>query len=365
MDVHYAPGSGVLVARGDRWLLLEAGSAGVPQGLLEQLWRDLEHPGGLAAAAATVRAHAPGAAVAALSADSGERLVEGAASVERQDDTWVLRVGSGSRAEPTLPLLGGVVAAEAAVVPCVAPATATGSHALIDGIPPEILAASSTAPAGDATTPPGVPEHHTVRRAPLGPETDAVQVTGPAAGDTDHDRHTRLRAAGPVAPAGSEHLQQATSDTVLAARCEQGHLTDSLGPVCRSCGRPVPPQEPVRVLRPPLGVLDLPDGGRVLLDRPVVLGRSPHPTGAGDWPHLVRLPHEATHLSRMHLRVDLDGWHVLAVDLGSRGGSTIALPGRDPERIRPGEPHLLEHGAVVDLAESYRITYLTTWEADE
>ena len=114
------------------------------------------------------------------------------------------------------------------------------------------------------------------------------------------------------------------------------------------------------MLRPPLGVLRLHDKTEVLLDRPVVLGRRPTPSGPGDWPHLVNLPVDSTYLSRNHLRIELDGWHVLARDLGSRGGTTLFAPGRDPERIRAHEPHLLEHGTVVDLAGAYQVTLLIT-----
>jgi pSer/pThr/pTyr-binding forkhead associated (FHA) protein len=110
-------------------------------------------------------------------------------------------------------------------------------------------------------------------------------------------------------------------------------------------------------------VLRLADDTEVLLDRPVVLGRRPTPSGPGDWPHLVNLSGDSTYLSRNHLRIDLDGWHVLARDLGSRGGTTLFAPGRDPERIRAHEPHLLEPGTVVDLAGAYQVTLLTTTPA--
>jgi hypothetical protein len=51
---------------------------------------------------------------------------------------------------------------------------------------------------------------------------------------------------------------------------------------------------------------------------------------------------------------------VVARDLGSRGGTTLFAPGRDPEKVRGHEPHLLEHGTVVDLAGVYQVTFLTT-----
>jgi hypothetical protein len=240
------------------------------------------------------------------------------------------------------------------------PPVATGP--VIDGIPADILgsrgpdgppayAAPPAAAADVASTP---PETGTVRRAP---------ATAP---DGDHDHQTVMRASpetsGSAVPGPSGHLQQATADTVLAVRCPAGHLTDPLALTCRACGAEVPHQEPGRVLRPQLGVLRLPDGELVPLDRPVVLGRRPAPTGPGDWPHLVRLPHDSTYLSRLHARVDLDGWHVMARDLGSRGGTTVHVPGRDPEMIRAHEPYLLEHGTVLDLAGAYHLTYLVTTE---
>ena len=86
----------------------------------------------------------------------------------------------------------------------------------------------------------------------------------------------------------------------------------------------------------------------------------PGAEGPGDWPHLVPLPHDSTYLSRLHVRIDLDGWHVLARDLGSRGGTTLFAPGRDPEKIRGHEPHLLESGTTLDLAGAYQVTYLST-----
>ena len=241
--------------------------------------------------------------------------------------------------------------------------TAAGGG-LIDGIPPEILAptgppaappAASFAASSAATPPPvttaapqgDVPHERTVRRASV---------------DTDHDGRTTYRPEEAVASRQpSTHLQQSTHETVLAAHCPAGHLTEAFTPTCRVCGAPVPPQQPQRLPRPRLGVLHLPDGETVPLDRGVVLGRLPAPTpGRSDWPHLVRLPDDATFVSRSHLSVELDGWLVVATDLGSRGGTTLRVPGRAPERIRAHEPYVWEPGQVLDLADSYEIVYEVT-----
>ena len=360
MEVRYAAGDGVLVARRDRWLLLGTSQGRSLTSLLDQLWDDLGQPAARSLALATVARHLPGTPVAWLDGASGDHVAEGGATATRHGDRWELAVG-----EPGPPasyrLVEGVVAARAVEVTGSMPLTTDGAAApaapgsVIDGIPAEILAAARTTPppsyadAAPASDP--EPEgSHTVRR----------QV---AATDTDHDHHTVTRGAVASEPAGG-HLEQTTSDTVLAVRCERGHLTDPVAAGCRACGAVVPAQEPQRVLRPQLGVLRLPDGELVPLDRPVVLGRQPAPSGPGDWPHLVTLPTDSTYLSRRHARIDLDGWHVLVRDLASRGGTTVFVPGRDPEKIRANEPYLLEHGTVLDLAGAFQVTYLATTEED-
>lgn len=112
--------------------------------------------------------------------------------------------------------------------------------------------------------------------------------------------------------------------------------------------------------RPALGGLRLPTGEVVPLDRGVVLGRKPAPLEAsGDWPHLVHLPSSHSYVSRLHLRIELEGWDVVARDLDSRGGTTIAFPGRDPVRMTPGDAYVLEPGTVLDLADVYAVRYET------
>ncbi len=338
MEVRYQPGDGVLVARGDRWLLLGTPPGTAPAGLLDQLWDDLAQPSARSLAEATVARSLPGIALAWLDGATGDHLAVPGATSTRHGDRWELRVG-GSSGPATLRVVEGVVAAGAvevigSVPVCPVPDTSRG--AVIDGIPPAILA--STGPA-----------------VPLVPATPSATVRRDATADPDHDQHTVARAADPR----GGHLEQHTSDTVLAVTCPRGHLTDPLAPACRGCGAAVPDQEPQRVLRPPLGVLRLPDGGLVPLDRPVVMGRRPAAAGPGDRPHLVRLPQDSTYLSRAHARIDLDGWHVTVRDLGSRGGTTLFSPGRDPEKIRAHEPHLLEDGTVVDLAGVWQVGFST------
>ena len=112
--------------------------------------------------------------------------------------------------------------------------------------------------------------------------------------------------------------------------------------------------------RPLLGGLRLPTGEVVPLDRGVILGRKPAPAeGSTDWPHLVHLPSDHSFVSRRHLQIELDGWDVVARDLESRGGTTIAPPGRDPQGMRPGEAYVLEPGTVLDMAHVYAVRFET------
>ena len=55
----------------------------------------------------------------------------------------------------------------------------------------------------------------------------------------------------------------------------------------------------------------------------------------------------------------LDGWDVVARDLDSRGGTTVAPPGREPQRMRPREAYVLEAGTVLDLAQVYAVRFET------
>ena len=100
-------------------------------------------------------------------------------------------------------------------------------------------------------------------------------------------------------------------------------------------------------------------GDVITLDRGVVMGRNPRADFAGadgeERPHVVKLPSADGDISRTHLRVTLDGWHVLVTDLNSTNGTLVTLPGRDPQQLRPGEPMPIQPGTVVTLADGHRL----------
>ena len=140
--------------------------------------------------------------------------------------------------------------------------------------------------------------------------------------------------------------------TVHALLCPSSHANPPSNSSCRICGATLPPQNPVVVPRPVLGVLRLFTGDVITLDRGVVMGRNPTTEFEGnERPHVVKLPGGEGEISRTHLKITLDGWHVLVTDLKSTNGTLVGLPGRAAERLRPNEPLPIQPGTVVTLAD--------------
>jgi hypothetical protein len=210
-----------------------------------------------------------------------------------------------------------------------------------------------------------------VRPGPVGGLIDAVEwgpglgaAPDPSAGGVD-DEFTVKRAEVP-APAEAEPVAPAVAPPDLigpmvpALICPAGHVNSPSEADCRRCGATLP-NDAVVAPRPVLGVLRLSTGAVVTLDRGVVMGRSPRTDFAGaageQRPHVVTLPSADGDISRTHLRVTLNGWHVLVTDLNSTNGTLVALPGRDPEQLRPGEPVPIKPGTVVTLADGIDFRY--------
>lgn len=208
--------------------------------------------------------------------------------------------------------------------------------------PPAAPAAPAPSPAPLLPAPPVTPAVDASRGSSDDPDTG---------GDSDATVDRSALLAGRAAVSGP---------TVLAVLCPAGHSSPPHSGVCRLCGREVPPQQPFQTARPPLGLLRLASGDVVQLDRGVLLGRSPKVNaelGAADRPHLVRVASAQNDISRNHVEIVLEGWHVLIRDLGSTNGTTVALPGQHPVRLRPSDQQVIEPGTVITLADEVSLTY--------
>lgn len=186
----------------------------------------------------------------------------------------------------------------------------------------------------------------------------------PVADDREELDHTMSRAAADAlarqVAAGSDPAPP--GPTVHAVHCGAGHANPPQADVCRVCGSPVAPQAPVTVPRPVLGHLRFSTGDVIPLDRNVLIGRQP---GAerlvdGSRPHVVKVPSPEKDISRNHLEIRLDDWHVLATDLNSTNGTILTRPGRPPERLRPDEATMIEPGTRVSLADDVSFAFEAT-----
>ncbi len=392
VEARYTSGAGVLLGSGPHWVLLTDPS---DEQVVQEIWDVLAMtaPSGstvvervLAVVEKAFDGDPPALAMVDFTSGASTTLSRGAGHVRLAGPGRVLSLDGGVDPDALTPsrrLVGGVVGADrvelkplsARIAPppgLEEPAPTPSSAAMIDGIPAAILAAKG--PDGppprtrvrrpvedtgslidtsepDPTLAHRIEEgtHTTIRPAPA-PREALRSETGSRVLD-DHDGSTTSRPA---------HLAHTTTPTVLAVSCPLGHLTPTIAPQCRVCHQRVAPQEPRRVDRPSLGGLRLPTGEVVPLDRGVILGRKPAPSpGSSDWPHLVHLPADHSFVSRRHLQIELDGWDVVARDLDSRGGTTLAVPGRDPQRMRPGDAYVLEPGTVLDLAQVYAVRFET------
>lgn len=149
---------------------------------------------------------------------------------------------------------------------------------------------------------------------------------------------------------------------IHAVRCPDGHLNAPHAGRCRSCSAPVTEQAPITVPRPALGILRLSTGDEIVLDRPVLMGRSPSVDRmiSGERPHVVKLPSPGQDISRNHVEVRVDGWHVFVTDLNSTNGTVVERPNAEPERLRPANAVMIEPGTTVNLADEVSFTFIAT-----
>jgi len=222
------------------------------------------------------------------------------------------------------------------------------------GHPAPAVPPTQPIPTGDAShglphDTPKLEQHHTPRLAAVPEDLDEVDEA-----EQTVDRSALLEAR------HAAQLANPTGPSVLAVLCASGHPTPPHGDACRVCGASIPPQEPFTMPRPPLGVLRLSTGDVVTLDRSVLLGRSPKlgdGVAATDRPHVVKVPSPERDVSRNHVEVLLEGWHVLVRDLGTTNGTTMALPGEAPVRLRANDQQVLEPGSVVSMADEVSFTF--------
>ncbi len=189
--------------------------------------------------------------------------------------------------------------------------------------------------------------------------------------EIDHDGHTimssaladlRSGAAAPAPEPSAPAPAPGAGPQVLANLCTHGHANPPSRGECRTCGAPLEGEADLAP-RPVLGRVRVAGGPVVDLDRPLVVGRRPRTprSTAGEMPRLVTVTSPNQDVSRSHVEVRLEGWHVLVTDLATTNGTVLHRDGQSPQRLHPGEPTLVVDGDVVDLGDGATLTFEEIW----
>lgn len=143
-------------------------------------------------------------------------------------------------------------------------------------------------------------------------------------------------------------------------RCAVGHLNPPTETSCVTCDAPISSDAPIETgPRPALGVLRFDDGRSIVIDGPMLIGRTP-PAGqvvGAELAAAISVPDSERRVSKVHLELRIDGWEVAVVDRESRNHTWVTLPDRAPIMLRPLQPMPIVQGTVVDLGHSVTFTY--------
>ena len=217
-------------------------------------------------------------------------------------------------------------------------------------------AAPRSAPGGPAAVDTGVIDWvpGAGRIAPEIARADARRAAPPPRREPVSPPTGRLLHQSPTAPVRTRQSGRAVVLTGLV--CRNGHANSAERSRCRACEAPL--DGPARrVARPPLGAIELSTGEHFVLDRSAIVGRRPRASRADgrQAPQLIRVPSPQQDVSRSHLELRLEGWHVVAIDLGSTNGTTLQREGADLLRLRPQDGIVLHDGDRLDLGDDVRL----------
>jgi hypothetical protein len=139
-----------------------------------------------------------------------------------------------------------------------------------------------------------------------------------------------------------------------AVLCPRSHANPPESEHCRVCGDDLSGAERQWVDRPSIGRLRF-DGppGVVPVTGPMVIGRAPRVDRvSGDAvPTIVTVPSTDGDISRSHLRIAVEGWHVMVIDLNATNGTVVQEPSGESRRLHPGEEKMIVPGSRVIMAD--------------
>ncbi|MDQ0757083.1 FHA domain-containing protein [Arthrobacter sp. B3I4] len=268
-------------------------------------------------------------------------------------------------AEEPEPAAAGVPAAAAtaaAAVPAPGPAVPSG---LIDSVPWNIGGGRTAATAGPDPANPAPASAAAAGPAPASlanPPSLSSSLNRPASDDTDHDGQTIMKSAlpGPPGKSSAQPATQApgTGPMVLARVCAQGHANPPTNAQCAYCGEALP-GDGVQVRRPRLGRMRLSTGELIDLDQSLIVGRQPSVSRVQGavMPRLIQVASPGGDISRSHVEIRLEGWHVMLCDLKATNGTVLLREGQAPRRLAQGEMAILFDGDVAELGDGVQLRF--------
>ncbi|WP_255769698.1 FHA domain-containing protein [Pseudarthrobacter sulfonivorans] len=230
-----------------------------------------------------------------------------------------------------------------------------------------------SAPSPSSFTPPGSPLPAAAVNAIVVPGTavpvSAIPATDPAPDhdsfDGDHDGQTIMKSGlaglGAHTAAGQEPAQDPVPGAVpfvLALVCDRGHANPPTHAQCAACGGTLPP-DAIQVARPRLGRMRVSTGELVDLDQSLVIGRQPSVSRVqgGVMPRLIQVSSPGGDISRSHVEVRLEGWHVMLCDLKATNGTVLVREGQQPRRLAQNEMAILLDGDIAELGDDISLRF--------
>lgn len=165
-------------------------------------------------------------------------------------------------------------------------------------------------------------------------------------------------ASGPAANPSPIQQDAGSGPLVLARVCAQGHANPPTHAQCSSCGAALLP-DAVQVPRPRLGRMRLSTGELLELDQSMVIGRQPSVSRVqgGVMPRLVQVASPGGDISRSHVEVRLEGWHVMLCDLKATNGTVLVREGQPPRRLAQNEMAILLDGDIAELGDNISLRF--------
>ena len=209
------------------------------------------------------------------------------------------------------------------------------------------------------------------------PTPDLIQGTAgipqpglkmPQPAEGDHDGQTVLKSdlkaasgtpdAEGAARGGGTLTGLPAGPLVLARVCPAGHASPPTSGRCSTCGSHLP-DVAVQVPRPRLGRIRLSTGEVIELEESLVIGRQPSVSRVqgGAMPRLVQVASPGGDISRSHVEIRLEGWHVMLCDLKATNGTVLVREGQPPRRLAQNEMAIVLDGDIAELGDDVSLRF--------